>query len=182
MGLILVLGGTRSGKSAVAERLLAGLADVVYLATATAADPEMAARIEVHRARRPASWSTLECSDDPAAALAAAGRRPVLLDGLGVWIAGVLHRAGAFEDPGRLVGAAADVRAAVATLAVAAGRRDARTVIVVEEAGTAPIAGDSATRSWVDLVGEAAQHLSAVAERALLVVAGRTVELPAPEG
>jgi adenosylcobinamide kinase/adenosylcobinamide-phosphate guanylyltransferase len=62
-GRILVLGGARSGKSAFAERLAAESGEpVVYVATATTTDAEMAARIAHHRERRPATWRTLETS------------------------------------------------------------------------------------------------------------------------
>jgi histidinol-phosphate/aromatic aminotransferase/cobyric acid decarboxylase-like protein/adenosyl cobinamide kinase/adenosyl cobinamide phosphate guanylyltransferase len=180
MGIVLVTGGTRSGKSAVAERLLAGVADVAYLATASTTDPDMDERIARHRVRRPGAWATIDVGDDMAAALRQAGGRAVLLDGLGGWIAGALHRAGAFDDTGRLDPAAAEIRSRLAELVAAAQERTATTVIVVEEAGSAPIAADATTRRWVDLTGEATQQLAAIADRALLVVAGRAVELPAP--
>lgn len=60
-GLILVLGGARSGKSDFARRLAEGMSkDVIYLATAEVTDDEMAHRIARHKAERPKKWQTIE--------------------------------------------------------------------------------------------------------------------------
>src|SRR5438067_10836768 len=89
--ITLVLGGVRSGKSEVAERL-AGPGPGTYLATGLVApgDDDFAERIARHRARRPASWTTVE---EPNAAPGVLARLQgvVLLDALGTWIANDLQ-------------------------------------------------------------------------------------------
>ena len=97
---VLVTGGVRSGKSRHAEELLASHPNVTYVApgptTAEDPDPDWAARIAAHQARRPAGWTTLEIRD-LAAALATPG--PVLVDCLGTWLTALLDAASAWESP-----------------------------------------------------------------------------------
>ena len=95
----LVLGGARSGKSAFAERLVADSGLVpIYLATATADDDEMKARIAHHRAQRGQSgqsgqgWTTIE---EPLALVDALTReathgRAVLVDCLTLWLSNLM--------------------------------------------------------------------------------------------
>ena len=105
MSLTLVIGGARSGKSAHAERLALALAlsgdgsPVRYVATADGDDASMAARIAAHVARRPASWETVTAGNDLAAAIAVEGVS--LIDGLGVWLGGALHR-GVVDVPAQI--------------------------------------------------------------------------------
>ncbi len=109
-GLILVLGGARSGKSTFAERFAARQAAgrVTYLATSETNDPEMTARVSAHRAGRPAAWTTVECPLEVAAAvrataaLARDASAPVrdapapvfLLDCVTFWISNLMFAAG----------------------------------------------------------------------------------------
>ena len=88
----LILGGARSGKSALAERLAASHDAVLYIATAAAGDDEMAARIQHHRARRPAHWGLSEIPLALGATLRreAHSGRCLLVDCLTLWLSNLL--------------------------------------------------------------------------------------------
>ena len=97
--LTLILGGARSGKSKLAQRLAATAGRVAYIATATCGqDAEMAARIEQHRANRPGSWQTIEEPLALASAVERASKEAdaVLVDCLTIWLSNLFweHRHG----------------------------------------------------------------------------------------
>jgi adenosylcobinamide kinase/adenosylcobinamide-phosphate guanylyltransferase len=179
MALTLVLGPRRSGKSRVAEQLAATTgAPVTVIAPLTVTDDELASRVAAHRAARPAGWSTVESIDVAACMKRLPPGSTVLLDSLGTWVSEILWRAGALEDGADATAAAAHARASATALAAAARDRPGTTIVVAEEAGWGPVPPSGATRLWLDVLGDATQTLSAAADRALLVVAGRTVQLP----
>jgi adenosyl cobinamide kinase/adenosyl cobinamide phosphate guanylyltransferase len=179
VALTLVLGPRRSGKSRVAQALAAEAGDpVVVLAPLTVTDDEMAARVAAHRAARPAGWRTVEDADVPGALRGAPPSATVLLDSLGTWVAETLWRAGALEDGADGAAVAARIAAQAARLGATARDRPGATIVVAEEAGWGPVPPSGATRLWLDVLGDATQALSAVADRAVLVVAGRVLELP----
>ena len=165
-GVTLVLGGTRSGKSTVAERLAADLASqgsgtVTYVATASVTDGEMERRVSAHRARRPATWSTVElASSTELPAVLAHLDGSVLVDSLGTWVA-----------------SATDLRVDAQALVHALQARPGATVLVSEEVGLAVHPVTAAGRAFVDAVGHLNQTVAAIAERVLFVVAGRVLEL-----
>ena len=174
-----MIGGTRSGKSAHAERLaLASGLPVRYVATADRHDPAMGARIDAHVARRPAAWTTVQAGPALADAFAGAGATCVLLDGLGSWIASALHLAGAFErgDECVLARVRDDVLGHV-DRAVDAATRTGSAIVVAEQAGAGLLPPDPASRAWLDLLGEATQRFAAGAEHVQLVVAGRALAI-----
>lgn len=157
--ITLVLGGVRSGKSEVAERL-AGPGPGTYLATGlvTPGDDDFAARIDRHRARRPASWATVEEARAVPAVLARL-HGPVLLDALGTWVAN-------------------DLRPDIDALVDALVTRHGDTIVVSEEVGLGVHPVTEAGRAFADRLGEANRRVAEVADRCLLVVAGRIIELP----
>jgi adenosylcobinamide kinase/adenosylcobinamide-phosphate guanylyltransferase len=159
--IFLVLGGTRSGKSQVAERLVASLpTPITYVATAMASDPSMAERIATHRARRPVTWATREAGADLARTLTALGEGTVLVDSLGTWVA-----------------AHDDLRVDPGALVEALTGRSGDTVVVSEEVGLSLHAPTEVGRRFVDALGEVNQAVGAVADEVLLVIAGRVLPL-----
>jgi histidinol-phosphate/aromatic aminotransferase/cobyric acid decarboxylase-like protein/adenosyl cobinamide kinase/adenosyl cobinamide phosphate guanylyltransferase len=157
--LILVIGGTRSGKSAHAEALALGSGlPVRYVGTADESDGSMSRRVAAHVARRPSGWETFAAQDDLASLVSEGGL--TLIDGIGVWIAG--------RDRGR-------VEAEIGQLIEASRSEDV--IVVSEEAGQGLLPLDPISREWLDLLGESTQRLSAAAVRVDYVVAGRPMTL-----
>jgi nicotinate-nucleotide--dimethylbenzimidazole phosphoribosyltransferase len=168
----LVLGGTRSGKSEFAERLLAAAPTVRYLATARSGpDREWTRRIDIHRARRPGSWSTQEVGDDPGrlpGLLAAADPGDaILVDEIGTWVGALLTPADDNADPG-LARIADELGAAVRAC-------PARLVVVSPEVGLAPVALTPMGRAFVDALGATNMALAAACDAVVLVIAGCAV-------
>jgi adenosyl cobinamide kinase/adenosyl cobinamide phosphate guanylyltransferase len=178
VALTLVLGPQRSGKSKVAEQVAAQHGDeVIYVAPLTPTDPELESRIAAHRARRPGAWKTVETIAVADLLEAAPSGTVLLLDSLGSWIAESLWRAGALDEQGDS-DALAGLKAEIGRVVELATRRDCDVVIVAEEAGWGPVPPQAGTRRWLDLLGDAAQELARRADRVLLVIAGRVLELP----
>lgn len=161
--ITLVLGGARSGKSAVAEMLAARHGPVTYLATIIpdGDDVDLVARLHAHRTRRPHDWDTVEPPYDLAQVLADS-RGTVLLDSLGPWVAG----SEVPVDPTALVAALRD--------------RSSPTVIVSEEVGLGVHPETETGRRFRDELGRVNQAVAAVADDCLLVVAGRILPLDRP--
>jgi adenosyl cobinamide kinase/adenosyl cobinamide phosphate guanylyltransferase len=172
-GRTLVLGGTRSGKSRHAERLLPGDEPVRYLATARRdpADAEWSARLDAHRSRRPPGWTTVE--DPDVAGLVRAGGDPVLVDDLATWLTRVLDEAGAWDaDP--VPGAVGE---RVAELVAAVGAAPGRVVLVSAEVGLGVVPATRAGRLFRDELGALNATLAEVCDEVLLLVAGLPLRL-----
>jgi nicotinate-nucleotide--dimethylbenzimidazole phosphoribosyltransferase len=163
---VLVLGGTRSGKSAHAEALLRDAPEVDYIATASRreGDAEWAERIRRHRERRPAAWRTIETLD-PAGVLAA-DHPAALLDSVTSWLAA------AMDDSGFWNGDTADLDKAVDRFVTAWSSTSRPVVAVSDEVGSGVVPGTASGRAFRDALGSLNQRLAASADQVWLVTAG----------
>jgi adenosylcobinamide kinase/adenosylcobinamide-phosphate guanylyltransferase len=184
MSRTLVLGGARSGKSALAERLArASGKQVVYLATSHAGDAEMAARIAHHRAHRPDDWQTVEEPTALAARLHAlcAPDRLVLVDCLTLWLTNLMFPAGQDDPevgPVGLTPQFLDERAALLAWLDAPAKGEV--VFVSNEIGLGVVPCGAVSRAFVDEAGRLNQAVAARCERVLFVVAGLPLALKGP--
>jgi len=160
----LILGGVRSGKSRLAERQAqaSGL-PVTYIATATAQDEEMLARIASHRTRRPRHWTLVEEPRALAAALAAhaAPRHCVIVECLTLWLSNLLLH----EEGRMLVG---ERNALLAKLPDLPGR----ILLVGNETGLGVVPAAPLARRFCDEAGRLHQDLAQLCDRVILTVAG----------
>jgi adenosylcobinamide kinase / adenosylcobinamide-phosphate guanylyltransferase len=169
MTLTVLIGGARAGKSTLAADL-AGRFDgpVAVVATAQARDDEMRSRIEQHRARRPAAWTTVEEPVALGEAVAALDDGVfVIVDCLTLWVANLLER----RDSEQAI--VAEARA----LARAATARAAPTVVVTNEVGLGIVPATPLGRQYRDVLGAVNAVFVDHADQAALVVAGRLLRL-----
>jgi adenosylcobinamide kinase/adenosylcobinamide-phosphate guanylyltransferase len=168
---ILVLGGARSGKTRLAERLAAERPPVAYLATAKLdpTDQEMVSRVARHRASRPPAWTTREVPRDLEGTLTEFGQweGTILIDCVTLWISNLILGIDGFaplED--------AEILASLDRADEIARACPSRVVWVSNEVGSGVVPDNVLGRRFRDLQGWANQRLAAACDSVYLCVAG----------
>jgi adenosylcobinamide kinase / adenosylcobinamide-phosphate guanylyltransferase len=169
----LVLGGVRSGKSRHAEALAREVArPITVIATGTAEDEEMAARIAAHRAKRPAHWCVIEEPLRLSSALprAATAESVVIVDCLTLWVTNLLCHA----DPQLLE---TEIEALISILPGLPGTQ----VLVTNEVGLGIMPISDLARRFGDVAGNLHQRLAAICDCVVLMVAGLPLTVKSPD-
>jgi adenosylcobinamide kinase/adenosylcobinamide-phosphate guanylyltransferase len=169
--LTLLLGGARSGKSSLAVEIgLRHDGPVVFVATAEPFDDDLRARIDRHRDERP-PWPTIEAPIGLVEAVSTASPEAlVIVDCLTVWVGNLFHHL-----PGPTVRSAR-----YAALAETLAGRAGDTVVVSNEVGLGLHPETPLGREYRDELGRLNQQIAAIADRTLLLVAGRALSLTDP--
>lgn len=167
---VLLTGGTRSGKSALAQRWAEAVSPRrVFIATARVEDAETAQRVRRHQQQRGAGWEALEAPRDVLAALDKASARggAVVLDCVTMWLSNMMADGAS----------APDVLRQVAALAAWLERAPVPAAVVTAELGSGIVPMSALGREFRDVQGEANQLLAAACRHVVLVACGLPLSL-----
>ncbi|MDI6709883.1 MAG: bifunctional adenosylcobinamide kinase/adenosylcobinamide-phosphate guanylyltransferase [Thermoanaerobacterales bacterium] len=169
--VVLVLGGTRSGKSDWARHYVENrYRKPVFLATARDGDAEMEARIARHRRERGGEWGLVEEPMEIAAVLTDPARRPgadaILVDCLTMWLTNIVLTEGETA-----------VERRTAELLAALRDPPCSVVLVANEVGMGIVPEHELGRWFRDAAGRLNQQVAGLARRAVLVIAGLALDL-----
>jgi len=159
----LVTGGARSGKSRFALQEALACKRRAFIATATASDDEMAARIGKHRAERGNDFLTIEEPVDPARAIAKLPEDTdvAVIDCMAVWVGNLMHRHPdqmSFAEVDRFLSA---IRTPPCDL-----------LVVTNEVGMGIVPANELARNYRDILGSLNQEIARISSRTILMVSG----------
>jgi len=168
----LVIGGARSGKSALALEIARKWGGpVTFIATGEPRDEEMRARIAQHQAERDPAWTTIEEPIEITEAIATTpAENLVILDCLTLWVANLFDRGIEREGEARARQAGA-----------ISSSRSAPVIVITNEVGSGIVPDNPTARAYRDLLGSINSIFAADSREVLLVAAGRVSPMKKPE-
>lgn len=168
LGPTLVIGGARSGKSNIVLELgLSWPGTVCFVATATAGDDDMAARIQRHKDERPTGWSGLELPLFGSSDVSDIDGELLIIDCITMLVANLLFEGNSDDE----------ITSHVAELGRALRQRQAPSLLVTNEVGLGVHPETELGRRYRDTLGRANRALANTCETSLFVVAGKVVRL-----
>jgi adenosylcobinamide kinase / adenosylcobinamide-phosphate guanylyltransferase len=163
VSLVLVGGGSRSGKSRFAlEYARRHALPLAFIATAEARDEEMLERVAAHQAERGPEFRTFEEPRNPARSIEDAGSRfgAIVIDCLTLWLSNLL------------LGGVPDISRETATLLRVAAESPATVLLVTNEVGCGIVPENALARRFRDLAGSMNQQAATAAHEVYWMVFG----------
>ena len=180
--VIMVTGGSRSGKSVLAEQkaLEHGKRSVLYLATAIPVDEDMKERIRIHQARRDSEWGTFEGYRELGEVVKGTEKNTILLDCVTVMITNILsEKERNFDelDKREIEDLEAQIMMELSDLIKGARDGNKTLIMVTNEVGMSIVPSYRLGRIFSDIAGKANQFIASMADEVTLCVSGIPVRI-----
>ncbi len=176
--LILVTGGARSGKSNFAEQLCRNQNNkTAYIATSIAFDDGMKDRIQKHREHRPSEWTTYETYKelDKVIIDININHSTVILDCITLMVNNLMFEKEIDYDTinnQEIDKLEQSIKEEIDKFIVSIKATDLYVVVVTNEIGLAPVAGNRLTRIYTDIIGRMNQFIASNSDEVYFVVSG----------
>ncbi len=180
--VIMITGGSRSGKSVLAEKKAAeyGKRSVLYIATAIATDEDMKERIRIHQERRDSEWGTYEGYRDLGDVIRETEKNTILLDCVTVLITNILFEEERDFDTiskEEIAGIEADVMKELGNIIKGARDGNKTLILVTNELGMSMVSSYRLGRIFTDMAGKANQLIASLSEEVYLSISGIPLRL-----
>ena len=149
---------------------------MLFVATAEARDDEMLRRIEMHKANRPDSWTTLESPTSVGKEIHehANNNRVILIDCITLLVNAVFNEFGENLDEEKIEKA---VTEEIDEIIDCMKSLDREFIIVTNEVGLGLVPANEAGRFYRDILGKANSMLAAACDEVYLMVSGLPVKV-----
>jgi adenosylcobinamide kinase/adenosylcobinamide-phosphate guanylyltransferase len=172
--IILLLGGARSGKSNLAQKLAESTeGSVIFIATGEPLDSEMEARIVRHKKNRPEEWQTIEASRNVGRTI----KEKIIDDDVVIIDCITLLVSNLLPDDSDYEMAEEVVLTEINELIAAMKERNGVFIIVSNEVGSGLVPDNRIGRIYRDMLGKANQLLAHNADEVYVLFSGISVKI-----
>ena len=178
--IILVTGGSRSGKSTFAEKLYDNNDDVTYIATAIITDDEMESRIKIHQETRNHNWKTIEQYKDLHKRVEQIDSKNILLDCVTVMISNLIFDSDYNFDQVThfdIIHLEKEITTQFELLIKEVRLQNKNLVLVTNEVGYGLVSEYKLGRIFSDITGRVNQKLALWSNEVYLVACGLPIKL-----
>lgn len=172
--IIFILGGARSGKSSLAQKLAEQHGkNVLFIATAQALDDEMKKRIEIHKKSRPHHWITAE---QPTKINKVINKFPqidtVVIDCITLLVSNVIIQTGGTKTNDEKA-----VQKEISSLISTMQTSNLYFILVSNEVGLGIVPESKLARNYRDILGKVNQQIASIADEVYFLISGIPLKL-----
>lgn len=178
--IILITGGSRSGKSSFAEKMLLNENNVLYIATSVVTDKDMEQRIRLHKARRNPRWATYEGYRNLGDVVKNSNFKYIFLECIGTLVTNIMFENCRDFDKissNEISDLENDILDEISNIISQAKKNYGDMIIVTNEVGLSIVPGYRLGRIFSDILGRVNQLIARNSDEVYIVFCGIPLKL-----